>query len=85
VSKTRSPLPRGATQAIARLGADLRNARRRRRLPMAYVKVERGDPGVSLGICASVLFGYGMIERLEHLMPRRIRNQRAPSALAARA
>jgi transcriptional regulator with XRE-family HTH domain len=80
VSKTRSPLPPGATQAIANLGADLKNARRRRRMPMAHVadralisrstlhKVERGDPGVSLGIYASVLFGYGMIQRLEHLM-----------------
>jgi transcriptional regulator with XRE-family HTH domain len=31
-------------------------------------KVERGDPGVSLGILATVLFGYGMVERLERLV-----------------
>jgi hypothetical protein len=31
-------------------------------------KVERGDPGVSLGILASLLFSYGMIERLECLV-----------------
>lgn len=31
-------------------------------------KVEHGDPGVSLGIYATVLFHYGMIERLESLV-----------------
>ncbi len=31
-------------------------------------KVERGNPGVSLGIYATVLLGYGMIERLEHVV-----------------
>jgi hypothetical protein len=31
-------------------------------------KVERGDPGVSLAVYARVLFGYGMIERLECLV-----------------
>jgi len=31
-------------------------------------KIERGDPGVSLGVYATVLFGYGMIERLERLV-----------------
>lgn len=52
-------------------------------MPMAYAadralisrstlhKVERGDPGVSLGIYATVLFGYGMIERLERLVDMR--------------
>ena len=34
-------------------------------------KVERGDPGVSLGIYATVLTGYGMIERLECLVDAR--------------
>jgi hypothetical protein len=49
-------------------------------MPMAYAadralisrstlhKVERGDPGVSLGILATLLVGYGMLERLETLM-----------------
>jgi transcriptional regulator with XRE-family HTH domain len=104
LSKTRSPVPPRLAQALAKLGADLKNARRRRRMPMAYAadlarisrstlhKVERGDPGVSLGIFAAVLLGYGMIERLERLvdvrwdwagvaqqedrMPRRIRRHR---------
>jgi transcriptional regulator with XRE-family HTH domain len=67
------------TDALTRLGADLKNLRARRRMPMAYAadralisrstlhKVERGDPGVSLGIYASVLQSYGMLERLESL------------------
>ena len=81
--KARSPLPPRAAQALVKLGADLKNLRRRRRMPMAYVadrasisrstlyKVERGDPGVSLGIYATVLLGYGMIERLECLVDAR--------------
>jgi hypothetical protein len=52
-------------------------------MPMAYAadcalisrstlhKVERGDPGVSLGVYARVLLGYGMIERLECLVDTR--------------
>jgi transcriptional regulator with XRE-family HTH domain len=80
LSKAKLPLPPRVAQALAKLGADLKNARRRRRMPMAYVaevarisrstlyKAERGDPGVSLGALAKVLLGYGMVERLEHLM-----------------
>jgi hypothetical protein len=52
-------------------------------MPMAYAadrarisrstlhKIERGDPGVSLGAYAAVLFGFGMIERLEQLVDKR--------------
>lgn len=45
-------------------------------------KVERGDPGVGLGVYATVLAGYGLLDRLEGLvqarwdrshLPRRIR------------
>ena len=31
-------------------------------------KVERGDPGVSLGIYAAVLEAYGVLQRLEDLV-----------------
>jgi hypothetical protein len=34
-------------------------------------KVERGDPGVGLGVYASVLAGYGLVQRLEHLVDAR--------------
>ena len=61
-------LPFPVQKAITKLGTDIGIARKRRRLTMAIVaeralvsrntltRVERGDPGVSLGIYASVLF-----------------------------
>jgi transcriptional regulator with XRE-family HTH domain len=83
VRKVRSPLPPRVTEALARLGAGLKNLRARRRMPMAHAaarasisrstlyKVERGDPGVGLGVYATVLQGYGMLERLEGLVDAR--------------
>ena len=74
---TISPLP--ARRALRKLGQDLRDARRRRRIPVRIMaerasisrttlnKVEKGDPGVSMGIYARVLFVLGMIERLADL------------------
>jgi len=68
------PIP--VARAIRKLGHDIRDARRRRRIPAAILaerasisrttlhKVEQGDPGVSLGIYATVLFALGMIDRL---------------------
>ena len=68
------PIPVG--RALRKLGHDIRDARRRRRIPVAILaerasvsrttlnKVEKGDPGVSLGIYATVLFVLGMIDRL---------------------
>ncbi len=58
---------------------DIRDARRRRRIPTAVMaeralisrmtlnKVEKGNPGVSLGIYATVLFVLGMTDRLAEL------------------
>jgi transcriptional regulator with XRE-family HTH domain len=66
-------------QALAELGAGLRDLRRRRRIPVAAAaeraviarstlhQSERGEPGVGLGIYASVLQGYGVVERLAGL------------------
>jgi len=74
--KVRPPLSAGVVHALAELGAGLKDLRRRRRIPMAAAadavlisrstlhKIERGDPGVSLGIYASVLQSYGIVERL---------------------
>jgi len=68
-----------ARKALSRLGADLRDARRRRRLPMAVVadraftsrstlqRVEAGDPAVSMGIYAAVLHALGLLEGLGRL------------------
>jgi DNA-binding XRE family transcriptional regulator len=78
-ARTSSPLPLPVRRALAKLGSDLRDARRRRRIPTAIlaeraqisratlVKVEKGDPSVSLGIYATVLFSLGLIERLAAL------------------
>lgn len=77
--RTRPPLPLPAKQALAKLGADIRTARLRRRIPTAVMaerafitratlhKVERGEPGVSLGIYAVVLFILGLTPRLADL------------------
>lgn len=66
-------------RALRKLGHDIRDARRRRRIPVAILaqrasisrttlnKVEKGDPGVSLGTYATVLFVLGMVDRLADL------------------
>ena len=76
-SVSKAPIP--VTRAIRKLGHDIRDARRRRRIPATILaerasisrttlhKVEQGDPGVSLGIYATVLFVLGMIDRLGDL------------------
>ena len=63
-------------RALHKLGRDVHDARRRRRIPVAILaerasisrttlnKVENGNPGVSLGNYASVLFVLGMADRL---------------------
>ncbi len=71
------PIP--VRRALRKLGQDLRDARRRRRMPVALVaerasisrvtlgKIERGDPGVSLGNYAMTLFVMGLADRLADL------------------
>ena len=65
--------------ALRKLGSDIRDARLRRRIPVAVmaqrgfisrttlVKLEKGDPGVAMGTYASVLFALGMIDKLREL------------------
>ena len=78
ISKGRSssPTPVPVSRALRKLGHDIRDARRRRRIPVAILaerasvsrmtlnKVEKGDPGVSLGTYATVLFVLGLADRL---------------------
>jgi transcriptional regulator with XRE-family HTH domain len=73
------PLPLPVKRALAKLGDDIRSARLRRRIPTTLMaarafitrttllKVERGDPGVSLGTYATVLFILGLTPRLADL------------------
>lgn len=72
-------LPPQAREAIAKLGADLSIARRRRRISIqamaertftsraTIARVERGDPRVSMSIYASVLFALGLIDHLHEV------------------
>ena len=72
-------LPIPVRRAVRRLGQDIRDARLRRRIPTAVMaerasisrttlnKIEKGNPGVSLGNYANVLFVLGMAERLGDL------------------
>ena len=64
--------PANVRRVLQKLGADIHDARRRRRLPMAVVadraftsrstlqRVEAGDPGVSIGIYGAVLQALGL-------------------------
>ena len=75
------PIPVG--RALRKLGRDIRDARRRRRIPVALMaerawisrttlnKLEKGHPGVSLGNYATVLFVLGMLEHLSELADHR--------------
>lgn len=72
-------LPSAVRDKLGKLGRDVSAARRRRRLTIGLVadralvsrntitRVERGDPGVSLGIYATVLFVLGLADRLGDL------------------
>ena len=71
------PIP--VQRCLKKLGQDLRDARKRRRIPMSLAaeragisratldKIEKGDGGVSLGAYAKILFILGMIQRLNEL------------------
>lgn len=71
------PIP--VKRALRKLGSDIRDARRRRRIPTqvmaervgvsrtTLLKVEKGDPGVSSGTLATVLFVLGLVDRLTDL------------------
>ena len=72
-------LPIAVRRALATLGTDLQHARRRRRLTTMMVaerahitrptllRVERGDPSVSLGVYATVLWVLGFGDRISRL------------------
>jgi DNA-binding XRE family transcriptional regulator len=72
-------LPIPVKSALRKLGADIRDARLRRRIPVAImaqrafisrttlVKAEKGDAGVAMGTYAAILFALGMIDKLREL------------------
>ena len=77
--RTAPTLPVPVRRALRKLGEDIRDARRRRRIPVAIMagtgldqphdmgKVEKGEPGVSIGTYATVLFTLGLLDRLAGL------------------
>lgn len=70
-------LPIPVRRTLRKLGRDIRDARLRRRIPTEIMaerasisrttlnKVEKGDPGVALGIYATVLFVLGLVRHLD--------------------
>lgn len=107
--KSTYTMPIPVRRALRKLGRDIRDARLRRRIPAAVmaerasisrttlVKVEKGEPGVSIGIYATILFVLGMVDRLAELadirhdergltleeeqLPKRIRRSKRPSSM----
>lgn len=77
--KSAPTLPFPVKRALSKLGQDICDARRRRRIPVAIVaerasisrttlnKIERGEPGVAMGNYATVLFVLGLTERIADL------------------
>lgn len=100
----RNPIPIPVARVLRKLGNDIRDARRRRRIPTevmaeratisrtTLMKAEQGDPGVSIGTIATLLFILGLHDRLaeladvgqdqvgldlaDELLPQRIRRKR---------
>lgn len=72
-------LPLPVMRALRKLGHDIRDARRRRRIPVAiaaqrasiskttWLKVEKGDPGVQAGTYVTALFILGLVDRVAQL------------------
>lgn len=73
-------LPPAVKRSLAKLGADLATARRKRGLTVAsvaeragiskstYLRVEKGDPTVRLGVYAMALFVLGFGDKLGDLI-----------------
>jgi transcriptional regulator with XRE-family HTH domain len=81
------------TKALARLGRDVRAARLRRGMAVSdlavrastsastIARLEKGDPGVSIGAFTSILLALGLVERLAELFD--IRNDALGLAITA--
>lgn len=108
-SRSVDTLPPKIRRSLAKLGADLSHARKKRTLTVqmmaervgvaksTYIRVERGDPTVSMGVYAMALFVMGFGESLGDLvdvrrddqgllldiarLPQRVRVKRAPQPL----
>jgi len=78
--KNQVNLPIPAIKALHKLGKDMNDARRRRRITMKLMaeragvsratigKIEKGDPTTSIGAYSAVLFVLGMTDRISQLV-----------------
>ena len=79
MARTSPPLPLPVQRALKKLGRDIRDARRRRRIKTAVMadrvqisrptlrRVENGDASVGIGSYATTLYVLGMVERIGDL------------------
>lgn len=77
--RTTPPMPSPVRRALRKLGAGIRDARRRRRIQTAVMadrlqvsrptlqKLEAGDPSVSMGAYATALYVLGLVDRVADL------------------
>ena len=77
----KSPIP--VIKALRKLGKDIADARKRRRVPVKLMaeragvsprtlaKIEKGDGGVAVSSYLSLIFALGMIDRVEDLVDSR--------------
>ena len=77
--RTTPPLPLPVRRALTKLGSDIRDARRRRRIQTTVMadrlqisrptlrKLEQGDPSVGMAAYATALYVLGMVQRLADL------------------
>ena len=75
---TKEPIP--VIRALRKLGNDIADARKRRRIPMKLMaqragislrtlsSIEKGDGGVGMRSYACLIFALGMIDRIEDLI-----------------
>ncbi len=78
--KNKSELPLPVAKALRKVGQDMSEARRRRRISTELMaeragisrgtlaKIEKGDPTSSMGNYAAVLFVLGMVSRISDLV-----------------
>lgn len=78
--KNKSELPLPVAKALRKVGQDISEARRRRRISTELMaeragisrgtlaKIEKGDPTSSMGNYAAVLFVLGMVSRISDLV-----------------
>ena len=80
MSERKPNLPIKVRRALRKLGADIRDARKRRKIPVRVMaeralispttltRIERGDPGTAIGFYAAVLFVLDLSHRLGEIV-----------------